>query len=318
MKLYHNLERLQLDRPSIFTVGTFDGVHKGHQLIIKELTQRAQSESLLSGILTFEPHPQHVLNSKHGKKLKILTTIEEKLNRIARFNLDAVVIVPFTKEFAELNPESYIRDIIVKKLHVHQLVVGYDHSFGKDRFGNIDILANMGKKYGFKIEIIEPVLEDGTIVKSTQIRKLLQSGDVHRAAEFLGENFCITGKIIRGDGRGRKIGKPTANIQVNHPDKIIPADGVYAVECQILQDLYIGILNIGVRPTFEGKRHTIEVHILDFNKDVLGEEITIEFYQHIRDEIKFDNADELTAQVQRDKNKCLEYFAKKNMMSEKV
>ncbi len=307
MKVYRTLSDLPDAKKAAITVGTFDGIHLGHQKIIDGLKVAAGEKGLESVVVTFYPNPKIVVNPDAGKKLKILTTIDERVYALKRTGIDKLLIIDFTTEFARWSYEKFLKEILIDKLSLKELIIGYDHAFGKNREGNFSNLQALSAKFGFGLQKIQPVELDGKIVSSSRIRELLLQGDVESAGAFLGRNYSLTGEVERGIGRGRTIGFPTANIEVADAHKLIPAMGVYAIDVYYHDKMYKGMVNIGVKPTFEkGKKINIEAHIFDFNKDIYHRKITIYFKKRLRKEIKFERVDDLVEQLKLDKEKSLE------------
>ncbi len=289
----------QLSNP-VLTIGTFDGVHLGHQHIINRLNEEAKKINGESVLLTFEPHPRIVLYPEsHG--LQLIQTQEEKLAKLERFGLQNVIIYPFTFDFSRISAVEFIRDIIVNQLNTKKLVIGYDHQFGRNREGSISFLKDVADVYSLEIiEIPAQIINDSS-VSSTKIRQALTIGNIEMATAFLGDYFSITGKVISGNSVGRTLGYPTANIIINDIFKQIPSNGVYAVKITNNGNLFIGMMNIGIRPTFnlQGKS-SIEVHIFDFSENIYEQEITIHFVRKIREECKFDTINALKNQLSAD------------------
>jgi len=304
MRVFKGVESLPEFRNGVLTIGTFDGVHTGHQEIINRINRDAAEINGESIVLTFHPHPRMVLQP-NGKELKLLNTEDEKIRLLSKYGVDNLIIAPFTKEFSQIAPESYVEDFLWKKIHPRKVVVGYNHQFGRNRSGDIHLLRKMSGSLGFEVEEIEEQTWEHISISSTKIRNALVAGDLEAANSLLGHYYSITGKVVRGDQRGKKIGYPTANISIRDPLKLIPANGVYVVRALLDETIYGGMLNIGLRPTFDGKERTIEVHIFDFAQNVYGVEITVEFVAPIRNEMRFQSADELVKQLAQDKEEAL-------------
>lgn len=299
MKIYNGLDEFKKLDFAIVTSGTFDGVHFGHQKILERLHEITKKNGGESVLLTYWPHPRLVLFP--DQELYLLSTIEEKSKLLSQKHVDHLVIIPFTKEFSSLSSEEFIEDILVKKLGTKKLVIGYDHRFGRNRSGSFEELRKDGPIYGFEVEEIPKQMVENKAVSSTKIRKALFDGRVEIANEYLGRPFSVQGTVIEGDKIGRTLDFPTANIEVGFDHKLIPAEGIYAVKVKINETDYKGMLNIGFRPTFGGIQKRIEVNIFDFDQNIYGEEIVVEFYRKIRSEIKFENLGALKAQLQSDK-----------------
>ena len=307
MKVYHSIEQFPSDIKTTLTIGTFDGVHKGHKHVLKRLNEIAEKEGSESVLLTFYPHPRHVLQPDN-QTLKLLNTIEEKIEELKKSGLQHFVIHEFTKEFSRTKSVNFIRDLLVNKLKMGQMVVGYDHHFGRNREGSYEELKELSELYNFELEQIPPQDEGDVTVSSTKVRKLLRLGDVEKANAYLGYAYPINGKVVKGNEIGRTIGYPTANILVENQWKLIPADGVYAVKVMVGDEQYCGMLNIGKRPSIADKKHAIEVHIFDFSANIYGSELKVELVRRMRDEKQFDNLELLKVQLQVDENNCRNLF----------
>ena len=301
MKIYSSIEAFTaVDRP-IVTTGTFDGVHFGHRKIIKRLRQLAHDSAGETVLLTFFPHPRMVLfPDDHG--LSLLNTMEEKEALLEEAGIQHLIIHPFTKEFSRLSSINFVRDILVNQLNTHKLVIGYNHHFGRNREGSFEHLKEFAPVYGFEVEEIPAQLLDDVGVSSTKIRKALSSGAVAQAAEFLGYHYSISAQVVHGNAIGRSLDFPTANLQPNDELKLIPQNGVYAVWVVVQDVRYKGMMNIGVKPTFENQKRTLEVHILGFDQHIYGSEIKVEFVQKVREEIKFESRSLLHQQLLSDRD----------------
>ncbi|MES2590283.1 MAG: bifunctional riboflavin kinase/FAD synthetase [Bacteroidota bacterium] len=308
MKVYTNIDDFKDIKNSIVTTGTFDGVHLGHQKIISRLKEAAKEENGETVLLTFYPHPRMVLFPEDNE-LKLLNTQEEKIELLRKYGVDHLIIYPFSKEFSRLTSVEFVRNILVNKIKTKRLVIGYNHHFGRNREGSFEHLKEYGPLYGFDVEEIPAKDIEHIEISSTKIRKALQTGDVKTAATFLGHFYSLSGKVVEGLKLGRTIGYPTANIVVEDMYKLIPADGIYAVQVQHKNSRYAGMLSIGNNPTVEGKGHSIEVNIFDFNKDIYNEIITIYFIERLRDELKFNNLDELKVQLAKDEEDSMHITA---------
>ena len=299
MKVHQSIENYDhKEQLSVLTIGTFDGVHIGHQKIIERLNQIKRKHYERSMILTFYPHPRMVLDQSND--IKMLTTMEEKTHLLEKFGLDDLIIEPFTKEFSRLSALDFVRNILVNQLHIKKLVIGYDHHFGKNREGNFEQLSEYGELYDFKVEEISAQEIESVSVSSTKIRKAIEVGDMEKANKYLGYNYLLTGKIVKGQGIGRKINFPTVNLDIKEDYKLIPNKGVYIVKANFSNNSIHGIMNIGFRPTVGGKGQTIEIHLLDFKEDLYGSDMQIEVLIRLRDEKKFESIEELTAQIRQD------------------
>lgn len=298
MNVICDLEKLEkpLVNP-VLTIGNFDGVHKGHVFLFDKVKERAQALQGQSAVMTFEPHPIRVMKPGNGPPL--ITPLKEKLDLISKSGMDVIFCIPFTREFAAISARNFVEDILLKKIGIKELVVGYDYTFGHERRGDIFLLGEMGEKLGFKIHIIEPVYIDRRLVSSTSIRKLVREGDFSLAEAFLGRHYQICGVVIKGENRGgRLLGFPTANLKA--VDELIPRMGVYAVTLHVEEGTYNGVTNIGTNPTFGEHVLSIETHLLDFSGDLLGKTIRINFLQRLRDEKTFDTLKDLSDQIAED------------------
>ena len=304
MKVHYGVENIEIKCP-VVTIGSFDGVHLGHACVIQHLKEKAANIDGESVIISFEPHPREVLYPRE-KKIGILTTLEEKVTILEKYRVDHLIILKFTLEFAQQSYTDFVKKILIDKLKIKGLVVGYDHRFGKDRAGNFENLQELANKYGFFLEKEVVFEEDDVNVSSTKIRNALTVGDITTVNRFLGYLYSITGKVVYGHHLGHKIGFPTANIQVSDERKLLPAIGVYAVKVIIGQEIFNGMLNIGIRPTVSNDGQvSCEVYIFDFSQDLYGKTITINFINRIRGERKFNDIEELRAQLQKDQEKIL-------------
>lgn len=302
MKIFSSIPDFPSETKTIITIGTFDGVHLGHSVILNRLNALAQKTKMQSVLLTFFPHPRHVLQTA-DQEMKLINTLDEKKILLEKSGLDNLVVHEFTKEFSRIQSANFVRDYLVEKLNLHTLVIGYDHHFGRNREGSIKELTALSELYGINIEMISPQLFEDIAVSSTKIRKLLEKGEIEQANHYLGYAFFIFGKVIRGNAIGKTIGFPTANIEIDNKWKLHPADGVYAVQVMLGERTYKGMMNIGNKPTIEGRKKTLEVHLLDFSEDIYGEQLQIKFIKKIREEKKFENLDALKQQLLIDKNK---------------
>ena len=285
-------------QPTVLTIGTFDGVHLGHQKIVERVVTTAHQEGLLATVFTFFPHPRMVV--QHDKGLKLIHTLEEKKQLLQQLGVDLLVVQPFNEAFAQLSAEEFVSTILVQRLNVKKVIIGYDHRFGRNRTANIDDMRLFGEKYGFAVEEISVQEVDEVSVSSTKIREALNKGDVTTAEHYLGTPYSLTGRVVHGLKLGRTLGYPTANIQVTEDYKLIPKDGVYAVYSYIGAQKVYGMMSIGKNPTIEGKGASIEVYFFDFNGDLYDQKLTIEFVQYLREEQKFATIDLLKKQLQDD------------------
>lgn len=311
MKVYHGITHFKRLATAVVTSGTFDGVHIGHQKILSRLREVSRQYGGESVVITFWPHPRLVV-STDSQDLKLLSTIEEKIELLARMQVDHLLIIPFTKAFSLLTSEEFINRILVEKIGTKRLVMGHDHRFGRNREGSFEHLRAHAAQYGFEVEEIPRQDIEDMGVSSTRIRNALREGNLPVANEYLGRPYSLKGKVVKGQQRGRTIGYPTANIGVSEPYKLIPADGVYAVRVHYGDHLHQGMLNIGVRPTVGGLTRTIEVHLFDFDQDLYGQELTIHFEARIRQERKFAGMEELKRQLNQDQKDARRMLFVKN------
>ena len=309
MKVYHNLNEFKPLRQAIATVGTFDGVHVGHQKLLKRIQELAKKEGGESVLLTFHPHPRLVL-FPDDNDLKLITTLEERIDRLAETGLDHLIIHPFTPEFSRTTAVEYVRDILVNGIGVKKLVIGYDHHFGRNREGSLENLKDLAPTYKFEVEEIPAQEIKDVNVSSTKIRNALNSGEVEKANTYLGYPFQVRGTVVQGEGLGSKLKFPTANIQVDDSSKLIPAYGVYATVLILGGISYQSMTNIGVRPTVhENSDLTIETHVFNFDQDIYSKKVQLQFIKRIRDEEKFENLEILTEQIEKDAQKVKRVFA---------
>lgn len=300
---------LRHDSNSVVTVGTFDGVHCGHQGIIRMMHETAAPLHSRVVIVTFDPHPQIVLQKEGRKPVKLLTTLEERLAVFETLGIDLVVVIPFTKEFAATAPDQFVRDVLVGGIGMHTVFVGHDHMFGKDRAGNEELLQQMGSQLGFSVVPVPPQLCNDVVVSSTKIREALHAGNVEAAEHMLGRAFSYSGTVVHGDGRGRTIGVPTANLGPAHAHKLLPAYGVYVVDATVQGIQYNGVASIGVRPTFTTDTEPVlEVHLFDTNADLYGKMMTVNFHRFLRTELRFDSKESLINQMHSDIQQAQTFF----------
>jgi riboflavin kinase/FMN adenylyltransferase len=294
---------------AVVTTGTFDGVHLGHQTIIKRLVDEARAINGESVVVTFDPHPRQVLfPNDHG--LKLLQTLDEKAKSLDVLGVHHLLVLPFSRSFADWDYETYVRRVLIDELHTHKLIIGYDHQFGKNREGTIENLKRQALIYGFEIEEIPAKDIDQVHISSTQVRKALTLGDIATANRYLGYSYSLSGMVVRGHQNGRSIGFPTANIAVDNQSKLIPARGVYAVVVLLHDKEYAAMLNIGYRPTFSDEKElSVEVHILDFSSDIYDASVSINFMHRLRDEQKFESLEALKNQLEKDKLTVLKLLA---------
>lgn len=304
MNVHSSAENYKSQRPSVITIGTFDGVHLGHKTILKRLVNTAKNENLDSVVLTFFPHPRMVLRQDHD--IKLINTISERKQLLEKMGIDHLIIHPFSVEFSNLSALEYVRDILVKNLKAKKIIIGYDHRFGKNRTATIENLREFGKDFGFEVEEISAKEVDDVAISSTKIRKALENGDIRTANKFLGYPFMLSGKVVAGKAIGRTLAYPTANLHLEETYKIIPKNGVYVVQAEISNKKIFGITSIGTNPTVGGKEKTIETFFLDFEEDLYGRELHLEFLAHIRDEAVFGSVEKLVEAIKKD-----ELFARK-------
>jgi riboflavin kinase / FMN adenylyltransferase len=306
MKVYKDITSLPVFSNAVITTGSFDGVHNGHLQIITQLLEEAKKINGTPVLITFYPHPKQVVEMKE-KTLHILNTPEEKYTLLKENGIENIVVVPFNKAFAELTAEEYIENFLVEKFKPAIIVVGYDHRFGNNRLGNFELLKSKENVYKYTVKEIPEHIQKNVTISSTKIRTAMLAGDIETAATFLGYNYFFTGTVVVGNKIGRTIGYPTANLQIENDLKLIPANGVYAVDVTLNNRNLKGMMNIGFRPTVEGKKRTIEVHIFDFDEDIYGEDLKIILKKPLRSEVKFAGLDELKLQLAKDKLDAIEF-----------
>lgn len=302
------LSEVVFDVNTVLTVGTFDGVHEGHRALIQKLIEVAREKHARSVVVTFDPHPREVINAGTNE-VKLITTLKERAKVLNDLGVDMMIVIPFTRDFSLLTSNEFIEDILIKKIGISGFIIGYDHQFGRNREGTISSVKSMSSKYGFDVHVIEALEIGESTISSTLIRKTLEnSGEVDLVRDYLGRDYELSGLVIHGDKRGRTIGFPTANLSINDNRKVIPKNGVYAVQVEIEKDSnsYYGMMNIGYRPTFTNdKKLSIEVHIFDFDADIYGKILSVKFTNRIRDEKSFNGKDELVQQLIMDRESCL-------------
>jgi riboflavin kinase/FMN adenylyltransferase len=304
MKIYHGIDDFTKLNSAVVTSGTFDGVHVGHQKIVSRVHEIAARHNGETVVITYWPHPRLVLHPEDDT-LKLLNTFEEKAELLKDLGIEHLIRIPFTKEFSHLTSEQFIQKILVETIGTKKLVIGYDHHFGKNREGSFEQLKLNGPRYGFEVEEIPRQDIDHIAVSSTKIRQALEAGDIDTATHCLGKPYSITGRVISGDKIGRLLGFPTANLEIDSKYKLIPMQGIYAVTVRHEHDLYGGMLYIGYRPTISGTRLNIEVNIFNFNKDVYGESLTVNFHRLIRGDAKFSDMEQLRAQMKIDQEDAI-------------
>jgi riboflavin kinase / FMN adenylyltransferase len=303
MKVYHSLDAYEKGYHSVATIGTFDGVHIGHKTILKRLQKAARATEGETVLISFHPHPRLVLFPENNP-LRLLQTLDEKIEILDKFGLDKLLLVPFTREFSRLSSKIFIRDVLVRTVGIKKIVIGYDHRFGKNRDGGIEELREMGEQYGYDVEEIPAQAIDDANVSSTKIRKALSKGDLATARKYLGYAYGFDGKVIHGEKQGRILGYPTANLQPLDPLKLIPADGVYFVRVNVTDRAYYGMMSIGKKPTMGEFERGHEVYLFDFDQDIYDHVIRVEFLEYIRGEKKFNSIDELIAAMKEDEAFC--------------
>jgi len=306
VKIFHSLCDFSLTKKTIITIGTFDGVHIGHRKILEKIIHNAKELDCESLVLTFFPHPRMVL--QENSSVKLLHTMEEKRTLLQKIGIENLIIHPFNKEFSQLTAEEFVKEILINQLQIQKIIIGHDHRFGRNRTADINDLISFGEKYGFEVEQISAQEIDEIAVSSTKIRNALINGTISLANEYLGYNYFFSGTVVQGQQLGRTIGFPTANIHIKEDYKLIPKNGVYIIKSYLNEVLIYGIMNIGNRPTVNGLNQTIEVHFIDFDKDLYGQEVTIEVVEFIREEHKFDSLESLKNQIQKDKIFCITYL----------
>ena len=308
MKIYRSIQDYDEDKRSVVTIGTFDGIHLGHQKILSRLIKSSKNKDLNSVVLTFFPHPRIILNKYN--EVKMIDTLDEKIIHLNEIGIDSLVIHPFDKNFSLLSANQFIKDFLVDKLKINHIIIGYDHRFGKGREASVTDLKNYADDYDFTVEEIKAQEIEKITVSSTKIRNSINQGDIKTTEKYLGRYFNLTGKVVKGDGLGKKINYPTANIFIEESYKIIPKDGVYLVETIIKDKLFKGMMNIGHRPTIGTNVKSIEVHLFNFNQDIYGHVISIKMISKIRDEKKFSSIEALKEQLVKDENYCLKLINK--------
>ena len=308
MRIFDNLKSYSSEKESILTIGTFDGVHIGHNKILKRLIQDSKKNNLSSLVMIFFPHPRMILNKSH--EIKMFDTIDEKINLLEKTGLDNLIIHPFDNNFSKIRAKEFVEEILVKKLKIKKIIIGYDHKFGKDREASVEDLKKFGKDYMFTVKEIPAQEIDSIAISSTKIRNAILNGEIEKCNKFLGRNFILTGKVVYGDGLGKKIDFPTANIEIKETYKIIPKNGVYLVKTKINSNTYFGMMNIGIRPTVGGTNKSLEIHFFNFKDNIYGKNVSIEIIKKIRDEEKFSSIDQLKIQLKKDEQFCLKLINK--------
>lgn len=306
MKIFNTIQNFKSERKTVVTLGTFDGVHIGHKKIIERLIQSASDENCESLVLTFFPHPRMVL--QNNSDIKLLNTIEEKTKLLEKAGLDNLIIHPFDQQFSQLTAEEFVKTILVDHFNIKKIIIGHDHRFGKNRTADIHDLINFGKIYNFDVEQISAEEIDEVSISSTKIRNALLEGNIKLANDYLGYNYFLSGKIIKGKQLGRTINFPTANLKIQEDYKLIPENGVYIVKSFIENNEVFGMMNIGTNPTVNGQNQSIETYFLNFNSDLYDKEISIELLQRIRSEVKFESFEALKTQLEKDKTTTQDFI----------
>jgi len=302
MLVVKEIDRIVHDGNSIVTLGTFDGIHLGHREIIRRLTLEAGKRHLRSVVVTFDPHPQLFLRPEKTNELKILTTVDEKVDIFQSLGIDLLLIATFDRSLASMAAEEFVTDILMGKIGMKKFLIGHDHSFGKNRGGNYQTLIPMSGKLGFEMERVDVFSKNGVVVNSSLIRKLVMEGDVANVRIYLERPYVLSGEVVKGDGRGRQIGIPTTNLKIDHPQKMLPKRGVYSCRVHLAGNIFNAVTNIGIRPTFHINPDSIvvESHILNFDQEIYGKRIRLEFINRLRDEMKFDSVDALKSAIKND------------------
>jgi riboflavin kinase/FMN adenylyltransferase len=308
MKIFNNIQSYSSEKESILTIGTFDGVHIGHNKILTKLVEESKKNNLSSLIMTFFPHPRMVLQK--SQEIKMIDTIDEKIYLFEKTGVDNLIIQPFDENFSKIRAKEFVEEILVKKLKIKHIIIGYDHRFGKDREASVDDLKKFGLNYMFTVEEIAAQEIHSIAISSTKIRNAILKGEIKKCNEYLGRNFMLTGEVVHGDGLGKKINFPTANIEIPETYKIIPKNGVYLVKAIINSERYFGMMNIGVRPTIGGGKKSLEIHFFNFKDNIYNKTISVEIICKIRDEEKFSSIDELKIQLKKDEQFCLKLINK--------
>ncbi len=305
MQIYKNFDEIEFNPNSAITLGTFDGVHKGHRKILSRLEEIALAENLRPVVITIDPHPQIVLQTPERERIQLLTSIKERIELFEKYGVQHLLVIPFSYDFSLTSPSDFVKSFLFEKIGMKKFLIGHDHFFGKNREGNRELLIQLANTVGFDVERVEPYIEDGVIISSTKIRHLLLETGVAAANKFLGYPFMVRGKVVHGNGRGTDIGCPTANIRPPDIYKLLPGNGVYLVSTMFNNKKYFGMANIGTRPTLTNDiKPTLEVHLFDFDEDLYGSKLSLFFHKFIRDEYKFKTLEDLVYQIERDEIVC--------------
>ena len=306
MKIFNSIKSFNATKPTIVTIGTFDGVHLGHKKIVAQITKNADALNCESLVLTFFPHPRMVL--QESTEMKQLNTLNEKIALLDNLGIDNLVVHPFDKEFSRLTAEEFVKKVLVDVFKIKKIIIGHDHRFGRNRTATIDDLINFGETYGFEVEQISAEEINEVSISSTKIRNALLEGNIELAANYLGYDYSLTGIIFKGKQLGRTIGYPTANITIEEDYKLIPNNGVYIAKSVLNGKTVFGMMNIGTRPTVDGTKQTIEINFFDFKQDLYGQKITISLLHRMRSEQKFESIDALKNQLGKDKKTALAFI----------
>ncbi len=308
MKIYNSIDEYNESKSSVVTIGTFDGIHKGHQKIFNKVINASKQNDLSSVVLTFFPHPRIILNKYND--IKMIDTLDEKIEHLEKIGIDNLIIHPFDKKFSLLSADQFIKEYLVEKLKLKHIIIGYDHRFGKGREASVSDLKEYSSDFNFIVDEIDAQEIEKITISSTKIRNSINQGDLETTKKYLGRFFSLTGKVVKGDGLGKQIDYPTANILIEDDYKIIPKDGVYYIRTKIYNKLYNGMMNIGHRPTIGNKAKSIEVNLFNFNRDIYDKIISIDVVVKIRDEKKFSSINALKAQLAKDEEYCLRLINK--------
>lgn len=305
MQVHKSIDQLPSFQNAVITIGTFDGVHQGHRQIIQKLKEQAAAVNGETVIITFHPHPRKIVSSSI-LGIRLINTLEERIELLEKLGIDHLVVVPFTEVFANQSAEDYIKNFLVARFHPHTIIIGYDHRFGRDRTGNYHLLEKRAADYNYQIQEIPKHIIDNISISSTNIREAIIHNDSTTANKLLGYDFFFSGEVVHGDKLGRKLGYPTANLKIQNEEKIIPGNGIYAVYGSILDNssdpaLLKGMMSIGFRPTVDGKKRVVEVNLFDFSEEIYGKELRVYVKKYLRQEIKFDSLEALVKQIDQDK-----------------
>jgi len=309
MRIIKDLAEIKRDTKSVITLGTFDGLHLGHQQIVEEVIRKSKLLGGRNYLLTFDPHPRKVIPGRND--IKLLSTLDEKISILEQLSLENLFVINFTSEFSKQSPEEFVEKYLVNGIGLNEIVIGYDHHFGKGRDGNFELLQRLGSKFNFHVTLVPEFSVDGETISSTKIRNALIAGDVVKTAKMLERNYSFKGTIVRGDGRGKKLGFPTANISVDDQDKLLPAKGIYVAECIVEDEKHFGLLSLGSRPTFHKDGDVIpEFYIFDFDRDIYDQVMQVNLVERIRDEEKFNSVDDLIIRMKKDEEVGKEILSK--------